>query len=155
MNNKTRNVLVALLAALSMGSASGVLAGEAVQSLRGAEVSDNELQPGKYTVEKDSPPIARDYVQQPPLIPHKVEGYEISTNFNKCMDCHAWSKAKQANATKVSLTHFRDQASGAELANISPSRYFCNQCHVPQVDAKPLVGNSFKPVDALAQPGRK
>jgi nitrate reductase cytochrome c-type subunit len=26
---------------------------------------------------------------------------------------------------------------------------------VPQVEAKPLVGNSFKPVDALAQPGRR
>ena len=23
--------------------------------------------------------------------------------------------------------------------------YFCNQCHVPQSDAKPLVGNTFKP----------
>ena len=28
---------------------------------------------------------------------------------------------------------------------MSPRRYFCNQCHVPQSDAKPLVGNTFKP----------
>ncbi|MFV7791583.1 nitrate reductase cytochrome c-type subunit, partial [Aliarcobacter lanthieri] len=28
---------------------------------------------------------------------------------------------------------------------ISDSRFNCTQCHVPQSDAKPLVGNSFKP----------
>ena len=33
---------------------------------------------------------------------------------------------------------------GGELSNISPRRYFCMQCHVPQTDAKPLVGNRFE-----------
>ena len=32
---------------------------------------------------------------------------------------------------------------GNFLAEISPRRYFCNQCHVTQVDAEPLVENTF------------
>ncbi|MCB1961304.1 MAG: nitrate reductase cytochrome c-type subunit, partial [Rhodocyclaceae bacterium] len=35
------------------------------------------------------------------------------------------------------------------LSNISPRRYFCNQCHVPQFDAKPLVENTFKKAEGL------
>ncbi|GAL17917.1 nitrate reductase cytochrome c550-type subunit [Vibrio maritimus] len=37
----------------------------------------------------------------------------------------------------------------AVLADMSPRRYFCLQCHVPQVDAQPLVGNDFERVDSL------
>lgn len=97
---------------------------------------------------RDREPFARDFVQQPPLIPHGVRGYNITSNFNKCMDCHSWSRAKEAGATKVSLTHFKDR-DGKELSNISPRRYFCLQCHVPQLDAPPLVANTFKPVESL------
>ena len=82
-------------------------------------------------------------MQQPPLIPHTTAGYQITKNFNKCMDCHAWQKTKDSGATKVSVTHFRTR-DGQELDNISPRRYFCTQCHVPQTDAKPLVENTFK-----------
>ena len=105
-------------------------------------------------VNQDNPPTAshqerdhavsdRDFVQQPPLIPHTTQGYQITKNFNKCMDCHAWQKTKESKATKVSVTHFRTRE-GQELDNISPRRYFCTQCHVPQTDAKPLVNNTFQ-----------
>jgi len=97
---------------------------------------------------RDREPFARDFVQQPPLVPHSVRGYTITANFNKCMDCHSWSKAKASGATKVSLTHFKDR-DGKEFSNISPRRYFCMQCHVPQLDAQPLVTNTFKPVESL------
>ncbi|MCG6953886.1 MAG: nitrate reductase cytochrome c-type subunit [Betaproteobacteria bacterium] len=153
--SKAPTTLPLVLAAAAFVLSTSLLAQDRPQSLRGATPITETSKVDQYQRGPDQGPIPRDYVQQPPLIPHKIDGYRIDLNFNKCMDCHAWSKAKEAGATKVSLTHFRDQASGAELANISPSRYFCNQCHVPQVDAKPLVGNDFKPVDALAQPGRK
>ncbi len=105
-------------------------------------------------VNQDNPPTAshqerdhavsdRDFVQQPPLIPHTTQGYQITKNFNKCMDCHAWQKTKESKATKVSVTHFRTRE-GQELDNVSPRRYFCTQCHVPQTDAKPLVNNTFQ-----------
>lgn len=100
-------------------------------------------------VQRDAGPIPRDFVQQPPLIPHATKGYQITKNFNKCMDCHAWSKSKDTGATKVSLTHFKDR-DGNELQNVSPRRYFCTQCHVPQADAKPLVNNTFTPLESVS-----
>ena len=96
-----------------------------------------------FRPEKDQDLIPRNFQKQPPLIPHSIKGYNITQNFNKCMDCHAWQKAKYSGATKVSVTHFRTR-DGQELDNISPRRYFCTQCHVAQTDAKPLVENGFK-----------
>ena len=147
MNRKTRNLVLALVAALGVGATTAPLA-QTVKSVRGADVSAPEPAPGNFRTLPDGAPIQRDYVQQPPLVPHKVEGYEVSVNFNKCMDCHSWSRYLETKATKVSLTHFKDRE-GGELSNISPRRYFCLQCHVPQTDAKPLVENTFKRAEGL------
>jgi len=114
-----------------------------LQALRGGTPLDQDNPPMASHQERDSAPKERDFVQQPPLIPHTTAGYQITKNINKCMDCHAWQKTKASGATKVSVTHFRTRE-GTELDNISPRRYFCNQCHVPQTDAKPLVDNTFQ-----------
>ncbi len=149
MKRKARNLALALVAAIGFGAVLPPASmAQAVQSIRGADVAAQELQVGNYRPIPDQAPIERDYVQQPPLIPHKVEGYEVTINFNKCMDCHAWSRYKETGATKVSLTHFKDR-DGGELSNISPRRYFCMQCHVPQTDAKPLVANTFQRAQGL------
>ena len=113
-----------------------------VQALRGGTPLDKDNAPVASHQERDHPVSDRDFVQQPPLIPHTINGYQITKNFNKCMDCHAFNKAKAAGATRVSVTHFRTRE-GQELDNISPRRYFCTQCHVPQTDARPLVENTF------------
>jgi cytochrome c-type protein NapB len=113
-----------------------------LKSLRGGAPVTQELESTASHQERDQAPIDRDFVQQPPLIPHTTSGYQITLNFNKCMDCHAFQKAKAAGATKVSVTHFKTRE-GQELDNISPRRYFCTQCHVAQTDAKPLVENTF------------
>ncbi|MCK5818243.1 MAG: nitrate reductase cytochrome c-type subunit [Psychromonas sp.] len=97
---------------------------------------------------KDSGLIDLGYITQPPLIPHKIRGYRIDVLSNKCLSCHSWKNANENNATKISVTHFRTR-DGAVLSDVSPRRYFCLQCHVPQTDAKLIVGNSFKPVKAL------
>lgn len=142
--------LCALLMASSLVISPVANAADAgLKSLRGADIqaADTEsTDPFKGT--KDSAPIERNYLQQPPLIPHKIDGYNITRNFNKCMDCHAWNRYKETGATKVSMTHFKTRE-GQELSNISPRRYFCVQCHVPQADAKPLVGNRFKPAEGI------
>lgn len=101
-----------------------------------------------FRVERDRSNIPRDFVQQPPLIPHTIHNYRITKNFNKCMDCHSWARYQQENATKVSITHFKDRE-GTELGNISPRRYFCTQCHVPQTETRPLVENTFKRAEGL------
>ena len=93
--------------------------------------------------------IPRNYLQQPPLIPHAIEGYQIDRRFNKCLSCHDWNRYMQTGATKISLTHFVDR-NGVGLSTIDNRRFFCNQCHVPQNDAKLLVNNTFIPINKLA-----
>ncbi|MBT4520428.1 MAG: nitrate reductase cytochrome c-type subunit [Halieaceae bacterium] len=99
-------------------------------------------------VPKDRIAIERDYLHQPPVIPHQVRGYNVNLKGHKCLSCHSWKNYKKAGATKISLTHF-DTRDGQQLSDVSPSRYFCDQCHVTQADAKPLVKSDFKSVDAL------
>ncbi|GIU16774.1 periplasmic nitrate reductase cytochrome c-type protein [Shewanella sp. c952] len=120
-----------------------------VESLRG----DTELETTRPAdpmkkVPRDQVDIESSYVFQPPLIPHHIRHYEVSLNANKCLSCHSWTKAKQMGATKISVTHFTNR-NDEVLADVSPRRYFCLQCHVTQADAKPLVGNSFERVKSL------
>jgi cytochrome c-type protein NapB len=97
-----------------------------------------------FRPEKDQQTITRNFQKQPPLIPHSVKGYVITQNFNKCMDCHSKERAEETGATKVAKSHYLDREDKKQT-NISPRRYFCQQCHVPQFDAKPLVENTYKP----------
>ena len=90
----------------------------------------------------------RNYDLQPPTIPHRVDGYQVDKNFNKCLDCHARAKTDFSQAIPVSSTHYIDR-SGKVLDHVSTRRYFCMQCHIAQDPVRPLVGNSFRGVDAL------
>ena len=115
-----------------------------LQTLRNVDITASDPAGDGTRYAPDTSALPRDFVQQPPLIPHTIESYIVSKEFNKCMDCHAWSRAGAAKATKISVTHFKSRE-GAEMSSVSPNRYFCNQCHVSQTDSKPLVGNTFKP----------
>lgn len=145
------NKTAALTLLLAFGAAAlpGLLGAQMADPMRGTATLDatNQVQEFKPMM-KERPPLERDFVQQPPLIPHEIDGYRINANANKCLTCHSWDTYRAAKATKISLTHFRDR-DGKELSNVSASRYFCTQCHVPQVEARPLVENDFRPVDAL------
>ena len=113
------------------------------KALRDVPLTENSAAPD---ITKQSVPAGgfeRAYRQQPPLIPHKVDGYQITTDNNACMGCHDWPGNARVNAPKISETHYVDRQ-GARLDKVAGTRYFCRQCHVPQVDAKPLVGNIFK-----------
>ncbi|MDX1594410.1 MAG: nitrate reductase cytochrome c-type subunit [Gammaproteobacteria bacterium] len=147
MNKTTTTILLLVLAVTAVP---GLLAAQVVSPLRGQTGIDesNKVHEFKPTM-RERPPMERAYVQQPPLIPHEIDGYFITANHNKCLSCHSWENYREAKATKISLTHFRDR-DGKELSNVSASRYFCNQCHVPQAVAEPLVDNRFKPVEALS-----
>ena len=48
----------------------------------------------------------------------------------------------QFGAPMVSATHYMDRDHDY-LAEISPRRYFCTQCHVVQTDAREPVDNTF------------
>jgi len=142
---------VILLSSSMVWSAEDVLMSNngGVPSLRGlVEISDINQSEALKKVPREQHLIDRNYVQQPPLIPHSIRGYQVNLNANKCLSCHSFKNAGAMGATKVSVTHFiaRD---GTTLSDVSPRRYFCLQCHVTQADARPLVDNTFTPVDSL------
>ncbi len=113
-----------------------------VEALRGAEVDEPvPLDQVHRTIEGR---MQRNYRQQPPLIPHSIDQYQIDLRTNQCLSCHDWTKAGERNAPTLSMTHYLDRE-GRELDQIAGTRYFCNQCHVPQADTPALVDNVFEP----------
>ena len=145
---------VALLAAC----VSTLAAAQTFSALRGSTPLDQEGQPPVMTPQLNtSEREARNYPEQPPVIPHAIEGYEVSVRANKCLSCHARSRVRESQAPMISITHFSDR-DGQFLASISPRRYFCTQCHVPQHDVTPPVANDFIDIDTLltrATPGAR
>ncbi len=90
----------------------------------------------------------RNYPMQPPTIPHKIDGYQVDLNTNRCLSCHSRRRTEASQAPMVSVTHYMDR-DGNFLAEVSPRRYFCSQCHVAQFPGNPLVENTFEDVDDI------
>jgi cytochrome c-type protein NapB len=114
--------------------------------------------PTPPTVEQPAPAVPkwvtddvrrmRAYPEQPPVIPHSIEGYQLSVNTNRCLSCHKREFTQGSGAPMISVTHYMDRE-GQMLADVSPRRYFCTACHVPQADAAPLVPNIFRDVSEM------
>src|SRR6185295_2752420 len=51
----------------------------------------------------------RNYPEQPPVIPHSIEAYQLDGNVNQCLSCHARSRTGDSQAPMVSITHFMDR----------------------------------------------
>ncbi|CAH2783976.1 MAG: Nitrate reductase cytochrome c550-type subunit [uncultured Caballeronia sp.] len=123
-------------------------------AMRGTTPIDEEARPPLIaSIENKDVIRGRAYVQQPPTIPHKIDGYQLDKNANRCLACHARSHAAESGAVPIGVSHYltRDNAT---LGSLLPRRYFCTQCHVPQADVKPLVGNTFKDAeDVRVAPG--
>jgi len=92
---------------------------------------------------------SRIYPMQPPTIPHHIEGYQLDTKANQCMSCHSRNRTEESGAIMVSVTHYMNR-DGQFLAEISPRRYFCTQCHVVQTDAKPIIESTFIDMHSLS-----
>jgi cytochrome c-type protein NapB len=90
----------------------------------------------------------RAFAMQPPTIPHRIDGYQVDKNANRCMFCHARTKIEESKAIPVSPTHYMDR-DGTMRGDLSPRRYFCTTCHVPHDDVKPLVANRYEDFDAV------
>jgi cytochrome c-type protein NapB len=139
----------ALAAARAQGQAAAPRAAAASAAalsdpMRGSTpIPESTLPPRLTNWVNDDNRLERNYSLQPPIIPHRVDGYQVDKNFNKCLDCHARAKTEFSQAIPVSKTHYIDR-SGKVLDHVSTRRYFCQQCHVAQEPMKPLVGNDFK-----------
>ncbi|WP_165435216.1 nitrate reductase cytochrome c-type subunit [Bradyrhizobium sp. Leo121] len=135
---------IALVAASSSLLAQGVTSG-----LRGPAPLNEEgpappMTPMRNTAERE----IRNYPEQPPVIPHSIDGYQVDMNGNKCLSCHARARTGESQAPMVSITHFMDR-DGQFLASVSPRRYFCTECHVPQNVTTPPVTNDFVDIDTI------
>ncbi|MDG4717763.1 MULTISPECIES: nitrate reductase cytochrome c-type subunit [Thalassospira] len=137
-----------LLSLAIIGIAGMAMAAEPITTLRSAAPDQVSPAPQMSNFEDNSEKRPRNYPEQPPTIPHDIEGYQIDRNANKCLSCHARSRTGDSGAPMVSITHFMDR-DNQFLAAVSPRRYFCTQCHVPQKEVKPLVDNNFVDIDQL------
>ena len=128
--------------------ASFVLASDDIATLRGGPIEDEAQPPKIADVDNRDIKRARNYPMQPPTIPHHIRDYRVDLNSNKCLSCHSRKQTAQSQAPMISVTHYMDRE-GNFLADVSPRRYFCEQCHVVQTNAKLLVGSDFKDIDQL------
>ncbi|RLJ68439.1 nitrate reductase cytochrome c-type subunit [Sulfurisoma sediminicola] len=148
--NRTVKTTVAVLAAALFASISDIAAAQ-VHSLRGVQPDTVDKAPQDLQYQGQKPgrqkPIDRTFKEQPPLIPHTLNNFdEITLEENQCMSCHGPEKYKEKNAPKLGDSHMSmvDVPGGGMNKVVNMTRWQCNSCHVPQVDAKPLVDNTFK-----------
>ncbi len=144
--NFPRAALAVLAGALLLAGAAG--AEQLIMNTRDTALAENPDPPPMRPEVNTDVRQMRNYPDQPPVIPHKTEGYIVDRKSNKCMTCHARSATLESQAPMISITHYMDR-DGQSLASVSPRRYFCNQCHVSQVDARPPVANTFVDMDEL------
>jgi cytochrome c-type protein NapB len=132
-----------VIAMILVGSLVSV-AGDQVKSLRGPTAIDaSSVEPSAKEWQPAQKSIERSFAQQPPLIPHNIEGYEITRQVNTCLVCHSKANFENTGAPMASSTHFTG-FDGEILETVSATRYFCRQCHVRQVEAEPLVENTYR-----------
>ena len=123
-----------------IAAATFVSAGTKYQSLRGGDVpADSGTAVGMDWKAGDAS-IDRTFVHQPPLIPHDVSEFSVSTTKNDCLDCHG---VKGDDAPMPHKSHYMDR-DDKKSDTVSSRWYFCSQCHVGQVEATPLVENTFQ-----------
>ena len=146
-----------MLLVAAIAATTGTLAAQSLNSSLSGSTPLNDEGPAapmpqmRNTAEKET----RNYPEQPPVIPHAIDGYQIDLNSNKCLSCHARARTAESQAPMVSITHFMDR-DGQFLASVSPRRFFCTECHVPQNIVTPPVSNDFVDIDTMlsrAAPG--
>lgn len=144
--NKTVTIVLATVLASLVGCASS-----SVAFMRGADIAAADKAPDVKTYAERLPDadltalIPRTFVGQPPLVPHTTAKYEpITAEENACLECHINDEFKERKMPKIGKSHFSDTVKDKKgNPAVSMARFQCNSCHVPQVDAKPLVENTF------------
>ena len=102
--------------------ASITVADNQVSTLRGpADLLENNDAPRLANEQNDDLRRTRDYPMAPPTVPHKIAGYQIDLNVNKCLSCHNRQRVADSQAPMISVTHFMNR-DGNFLADVSPNR---------------------------------
>lgn len=146
--------LLAGLVLLATGALYAQTAPQIVPRLTGTQkpMDDHAADPFARPIVDDKR-VMRNYPEQPPVIPHAIENYQLTLRTNRCLECHRRQYTEASGAPMISVTHYMDR-DGQVLADVTPRRYFCTLCHVPQSDVRPLVPSTFKDMTALPPSGR-
>lgn len=139
------SVLTGIAAIAVMFAMAGLAIAQSSGDVRTLRAADPEqILPADQIHQQIEGRMPRNYRQQPPMVPHSVDQYQIDMRNNQCLACHDWTNAGERNAPTLSMTHYLDRE-GNQLDQIPGTRWFCNQCHVPQANAPDLVRNTFQP----------
>ena len=138
---------ITLAAVLSVAACWSVA--QPVNSMRGSDVTTTDNAPIEQPYMGSKPGaqklVARTYQGQPPVIPHKVDGFDdINSTDNACLDCHINDNFRGQKIPRAGKSHFVKNDDAKAPLVLDMTRWQCNSCHVPQIDAKPLVENIFK-----------
>ena len=148
LKNTARIIALALTAMFVSETA---VAQETVATLRdGTPLAENAAPHAIAPVRNTDLRQVRNYPEQPPLIPHKIDGYQIDLNANQCLLCHSRTAIEISQAPMVSITHFMSR-DNQFLASVTPRRFFCTQCHVTQAETRTLVENGFVDIDQVLE----
>ena len=140
-------ILALLLAATLPASAADVL----TDPMRGnVPILDEATPPAMQAQENKDVRRVRSHPMQPPTIPHGIDGYQLDKDVNRCLYCHSRTRIEETRAIPLSVTHYMDR-DGNVRGDVSPRRYFCTQCHVPQDEVKPLVENRFQDFETASR----
>lgn len=147
LSKKTASFAIATLIASIIGCAS--TSGPA--PMRGADVTAPDRAPEIKTYAEKLPGvgqpklIARTFVGQPPMVPHSIEKYvPLTAEENACLECHITDELRGQKVPKIGESHFsKTVKTKAGTPAVEMSRFQCDTCHVPQVDAPPLVDSKF------------
>ncbi len=150
-----RHIALAVIAGAFALGASGLFA-QTQSGLRGGVPINEEgpaprMAPTRNTLEKE----VRNYPEQPPVISACDRRLPDRSQRQQVPHLPCPRAPGESQAPMVSITHFMDRE-GQFLASISPRRFFCTQCHVPQQEVKAPVENDFVDIDTIlsqTQPG--
>ncbi len=117
------------------------------------EVPEPKVAHYPATAPGESELLPRAYSGAPPQVPHDVSDFlPITAQTNMCAACHNQPDLRGKRRDKgavvpIPVSHFTDQRKTPNKVteNLVGARYNCNQCHVPQADAAPLMENTFSP----------
>lgn len=110
------------------------------EKVKPSKTEYGKAEPGK------SKKFSRAFENSPPLIPHDLTNMlPIAETNNACLNCHMPEAALAMNATPLPKSHFFDIDTGKSLGGtLDGKRYFCMECHVPQVNIPEPIKNTFK-----------
>jgi cytochrome c-type protein NapB len=99
----------------------------------------------------DDKRLMRNYPEQPPIIPHSIDNYQLTRKTNRGLDCHRRQFTALGRADDQ--RHPFHASRRADSADVTPRRYFCTVTRI--ADRRAAAGpKQFKDM-LLVEPGKK